>query len=139
MKKNPFLISEDRLVRLYQNTMTMVYVTRERTYNPDTGAVGNSESEHRREIAFSDPDTISESAANGKNWIVGDMLFDVSRLGLERNMPSGRTANIETCGIHLDTDYVVFSGERYRIVKMTPKTVWCGVPARYRIQVRLNR
>lgn len=136
MKKNPFLKADDKVIKMYGNTATVVFVGKTRVYNESTGAVSTQEIRTESRVAISTPSVISEAVADGKNYMVGDLSFDISRLELERVLPEGRTASVETGVLDLRSDRFVVAGRQYRIVKMHPKNMWANTPSMYRIQLR---
>jgi hypothetical protein len=138
MAKNPFLKSEAKIIKMYGNTAELHFVFRQKKYNAETGDITEEKYEEVRDISISEPAVISEAVADGKNYIIGDMTFDVSRLELEIALPGIRHASIETCGINFESDYIVIGGQKYRIVKMNPKAMWMNLPAKYRVQVRIG-
>lgn len=136
MKKNPFLKADDKVIKMYGNTATVIFVQETRQYDEATGAISTQESRTESAVSISTPSVISEAVADGKNYMVGDLSFDISRLELERVLPDGRTASVETGVLDLKKDRFVVAGRRYRIVKMHPKNMWADTPSMYRVQLR---
>ena len=136
MKKNPFLKADDKVIKMYGNTATVIFVQETRQYDESTGAMSTQESRTESAVSISTPSVISEAVADGKNYMVGDLSFDISRLELERVLPDGRTVSVETGVIDLKKDRFVVAGRRYRIVKMHPKNMWADTPSMYRVQLR---
>lgn len=136
MKKNPFLKADDKVIKMYGNTATVIFVQSTRQYDEATGAMSTQESRTESAVSISTPSVISEAVADGKNYMVGDLSFDISRLELERVLPDGRTASVETGVLDLKKDRFVVSGKRYRIVKIHPKNMWADTPSVYRVQLR---
>lgn len=136
MKKNPFLKADDKVIKMYGNTATVIFVQSTRQYDEATGAISTQESRTESAVSISTPSVISEAVADGKNYMVGDLSFDISRLELERVLPDGRTASVETGVLDLKKDRFVVSGKRYRIVKIHPKNMWADTPSVYRVQLR---
>lgn len=136
MKKNPFLKADDKVIKMYGNTATVIFVQTVREYDESTGAMEMRESRTESPVSISTPSVISEAVADGKNYMVGDLSFDISRLELERVLPEGRTASVETGVLDLRSDRFVVAGRQYRIVKMHPKNMWADTPSMYRIQLR---
>lgn len=138
MKRNPFLKADDRLSKIYGNSAVLVYVDTIRDYDETTGEMNESRVSEPHTVSIDSPSVISEAVADGKNYLIGDLTLDISRLALEKALPSFRTASLESCGVNMEFDYIKFSGRNYRIVKMTPKTVWANQPSKYRVQLRAN-
>lgn len=138
IKNNPFLKVEEKLIRIYGNVAKIIFVERENSYNSATGEIEKRFTEVEKEIYISDTHVFSEATGNG-NYFVGDITFSVSRQELLSIIPNGRNSSTAMCGLMKDSDEFELYGERYRIVSIKPKTVWAGVPAVLRIQVRSTK
>ncbi len=139
MAKNPFLKAEQKIIKMYRNNAKIHFVSVKKNYDPQTGNMTETKEEQVGLVYISEPAVISEAVADGKNYLIGDMTFDVSRLDLEMVLPESRIANNETCGVSMETDFVVIGEQIYRFVKFNPKGMWGGVPAKYRLQVRSGK
>lgn len=141
MKRNPLLKAEEKIItKVYGNTATMVYDIRTRTYDKDTGAISETETMVRKEFHFADPHVVSETSADGKKYMIGDIIFTSPYMEFQRNLNSlpadYATARKSPFGIDIASDTIEVFDRSYRIIKITPQEVYAGVPAKIKIQIR---
>lgn len=136
MKGNPFLKADDKTLRINGNTATIVFVDISSSYDESTGEITMDSMENSVNLPISAPSPINEHIVDGKNYISGDMKFEVSRIALENALPASRTADMINCGIIKGKDRFKLGTLFYSIVKIEPLNIYNNIPSRYRFHIR---
>lgn len=136
MKGNPFLKADDKTLRINGNTATIVFVDISSSYDESTGEITMDSMENSVNLPISAPSPINEHIVDGKNYISGDMKFEVSRLALENALPGSRTADMINCGIIKSKDRFKLGTLFYSIIKIEPLNIYNNIPSRYRFHIR---
>ena len=149
MKRNPLLKAEERIIsKVYGNLAEMLYRVRTKSYNAETGEIFEVNAEFVRGFHYTDPHIISETSADGKNYIVGDVTFSVAFAEFQKNLelslptdPAGLSlktlrGDAIPYGINAESDAVRLFGRKWRVVKITPLEVYANIPALLKLQLR---
>ena len=56
--------------------------------------------------------------------------------GANKSISDFRNTDNRTAGLDETKDTIVFDGTTYRIVKITPKNIYAGMPSRLKLQLR---
>lgn len=151
MKKNPFLKAEQAVIKkVYGNTATIKFNIKVKLYITATGAFVESLFTCPRQIFIKNPHEIVDAIVDGKNYIKGDLTTEIAYQELinaiqpmpddpimpeNKDITDHRRANTRNGGIE-EGDTLEFDGTEYRIVKITPKNFYAGVPSRLKLQMR---
>lgn len=151
MKKNPFLKAEQAVIKkVYGNTATIKFNIKVKLYITATGAFVESLFTCPRQIFIKNPHEIVDAIVDGKNYIKGDLTTEIAYQELinaiqpmpddpimpeNKDITDHRRANTRNGGIE-EGDTIEFDGTEYRIVKITPKNFYAGVPSRLKLQMR---
>ena len=151
MKKNPFLKAEKAVIKkVYGNAAIIKFNIKTKLYITATGAFVESSFTCPRQVFIKNPHEIADAIVDGKNYIKGDLsteiayqeLVDVIRplpddpiMPENKDITDHRRANTRNGGIE-EGDTLEFDGTEYRIVKITPKNFYAGVPSRLKLQMR---
>lgn len=151
MKKNPFLKAEQAVIKkVYSNSAVLKFNVKTKLYITATGAFVESVFTCPRNIFIKNPHEIADAIVDGKNYIKGDLSTEIAYQELvnavkplsddpimpnNKDITDYRRANTRNGGIE-DGDTLEFDGTEYRIVKITPKNFYAGVPSRLKLQMR---
>lgn len=136
MAKNPFLKADDKTLRINGNFAFIIFTDKKTAYDEQTGEIVYDETQNSVEIPISNPSMFNEHVIDGKNFVSGDLKFEVSRLALENALPSNRTPDMNSCGIDKTLDKIKLGTEVYHIVRIEALNVWGNIPSRYKFHVR---
>lgn len=151
MKKNPFLKAEKTVIKkVYTNPAVVRFNVKLKTYDPGTGAFSENTYIFLRDVFIKNPHEIADAIVDGKNYIKGDLNTDIAYQEMidaikpidsdpviepNTDITNYREANSRNGGLE-ESDTIEFNGTEYRIVKITPKNFFAGVPSRLKIQMR---
>lgn len=136
MKGNPFLKADDKTIKINGNSANLVFVDMTSEFNENTGEITIDATENVVSVPISDPHAVNEHVVDGKNFISGDIRFEVSRLALEKALPSGRKPDMMNCGVDKKNDRIRMGTVTYSIVKIEPVNIYNNIPSRYKFHVR---
>lgn len=151
MKNNPFLKAEKAVIKkVYGNPAVIKFNVKIKTYSAETGAFAEDIYTFLRKVYIKNPHEIADAIVDGKNYIKGDLQTEIAYQELidvikpannDPQMPKMQTiedfrrANTRSGGIE-DGDTLEFDGTEYRIIKVTPKNFYGGVPSRLKLHMR---
>lgn len=151
MKKNPFLKAEKTVIKkVYGNTAVIKFNVKKKTYSIETGAFTETLYSFYRQVFIKNPHEIADAIVDGKNFIKGDLTTEIAYQELvdaikpmpddpilpeSKDITDHRRVNTRNGGIE-EGDTLEFDGTEYRIVKITPKNFYAGVPSRLKLQMR---
>ena len=136
--------------KVYGNTATIKFNIKVKLYITATGAFVESLFTCPRQIFIKNPHEIVDAIVDGKNYIKGDLTTEIAYQELinaiqpmpddpimpeNKDITDHRRANTRNGGIE-EGDTLEFDGTEYRIVKITPKNFYAGVPSRLKLQMR---
>lgn len=136
MKGNPFLKADDKTLRINGNSAVFVFLDEKSSYNEETGEITFDSTENSVNIPISAPSAINEHVVDGKNFIAGDIRFEISRFALEKALPSSRTPDMLKCGVITEKDKVKMGTVTYSIVRIEPQNIYNNIPSRYKFHLR---
>ena len=136
MKGNPFLKADDKTLRINGNTANLVFVDMTSGFDENTGEITIDAMENVVSVPVSAPSAVNEHVVDGKNFITGDVRFEISRLALEKALPSSRTPDMMNCGVSKEKDRVKIGAVTYSIVRIEPQNIYNNIPSRYKFHLR---
>lgn len=136
MKGNPFLKADDKTLRINGNTANLIFTDVSRSFDENTGEITIDATENVVSVPISAPHAVNEHVVDGKNFISGDIRFEISRLALEKALPSGRNPDMMSCGVSKEKDKVKMGTVTYSIVRIEPVNIYNNIPSRYKFHLR---
>ena len=155
MRKNPFLRAEKAVIKkVYNNSATLKVTVFRKDYDNLTGALTETVYVFPRTIHISNPHEIADAIVDKIQYVKGDLNVAVAFKeitdvmvpmdgdpeivigGANKSISDFRNTDNRTAGLDETKDTIVFDGTTYRIVKITPKNIYAGMPSRLKLQLR---
>ena len=155
MRKNPFLKC-DRLIikKVYGNKATLKMRVSVKTYDQSSGSYSQADYIFQRTVYIRNPHEIVDALVDNKLYFKGDLNTEIAwqevadcieifpgdpviiDIRTPKHITDFRTPNSRNGGIDETTDTLVFDGTEYRIVKVSPKQFYAGLPSRLKLLLR---